>query len=103
MVGRWGMSERIGPIAVLPSDGDGLWLPGASETSADMQRLVDEEVHNLVEDAHKDATELLRAHRDQLESLAQALLKAETLDMIDAYTAAGLTTQMPEPEPNAVA
>ncbi len=103
MVGRWGMSERIGPVAVLPSDGDGLWLPGASETSADTQRVVDEEVHNLVEDAHKDATELLRAHRDQLESLAQALLKAETLDMIDAYTAAGLTTQMPEPEPNAVA
>ncbi len=103
MVGRWGMSERIGPIAVLPSDGDGVWLPGASETSADTQRLVDEEVHNLVEDAHKDATELLRTHRDQLESLAQALLKAETLDMIDAYKAAGLTAQMPEPEANAVA
>ncbi len=103
MVGRWGMSERIGPIAVLPSDGDGLWLPGASETSADTQRLVDEEVHNLVEDAHKDATELLRTHRDQLESLAQALLKAETLDMIDAYNAAGLATEMPEPETNAVA
>ncbi len=103
MVGRWGMSERIGPIAVLPSDSDGLWLPGASETSADTQRLVDEEVHNLVEEAHKDAIELLNTHRDQLESLAQALLKAETLDMIDAYAAAGLTTEMPEPEANAVA
>ena len=34
MVGRWGMSEAIGPLAVLPSDGVGPFLPGASETSA---------------------------------------------------------------------
>ncbi len=28
MVGRWGMSEAIGPIAVLPADGEGPFLPG---------------------------------------------------------------------------
>ena len=33
MVGRWGMSDAIGPIAVLPADGQGPLLPGASETS----------------------------------------------------------------------
>ena len=33
MVGRWGMSDKIGPITVLPSDGSGPLLPGASETS----------------------------------------------------------------------
>ena len=33
MVGRWGMSPAIGPVAVLPSEGDGPLLPGVSETS----------------------------------------------------------------------
>ena len=33
MVGRWGMSDKLGPITVLPSDGQGPLLPGASETS----------------------------------------------------------------------
>jgi len=43
-----------------------------------------------VEDAHKDATELLRAHRDQLRVAPQALLKAETLDMIGRLHRRGL-------------
>ena len=34
MVGRWGMSPAIGPIAVLPADGQSPLLPGVSETSA---------------------------------------------------------------------
>jgi cell division protease FtsH len=90
MVGRWGMSEAVGPIAVLPADGEGPFLPGASETSESTQRLVDEEVRKLVENAHEQVTRLLTEHRDQLESLTQALLKAETLDALDAYTAAGV-------------
>ena len=90
MVGRWGMSEEIGPVAVLPSDGAGLLLPGVSETSEETQRLVDAEVRRLVESAHEEATQLLDQHRDQLESLARALLAAETLDAVDAYAAAGV-------------
>jgi cell division protease FtsH len=90
MVGRWGMSEAIGPIAVLPADGQGPLLPGVSETSEETQRQIDEEVHRLVEASHEEVTRLLTDHRDQLESLAQALLKAETLDGLDAYAAAGV-------------
>jgi cell division protease FtsH len=96
MVGRWGMSDLIGPVAVLPSDGAGPWLPGVSETSQETQRVVDEEVHRMVEEAHAEATKLLSAHRDQLESLARALLAAETLDMVDAYAAAGLPAHVEE-------
>jgi len=97
MVGRWGMSEVLGPIAVLPADGEGPFLPGASETSESTQRLVDEEVRKLVERAHEQVTRLLSEHRDQLESLAQALLKVETLDAIDAYAAAGVPAHIEEP------
>jgi cell division protease FtsH len=90
MIGRWGMSDAVGPIAVLPADGQGPLLPGVSETSEATQRLIDEEVHRLVETSHEEATRLLVEHRDALENLAQALLKAETLDAVDAYAAAGV-------------
>jgi cell division protease FtsH len=99
MVGRWGMSETIGPIAVLPDEGQGMLLPGASETSQETQRVVDSEVHALVESAHQEVTRLLEEHRDQLEGLAQALLKAETLDAPDAYAAAGVPMREQEPTP----
>jgi cell division protease FtsH len=90
MVGRWGMSDAIGPIAVLQSDGQGPYLPGASQTSEATQHLIDEEVRRIVEESHEEVSRLLVEHREQLESLAQALLKAETLDAKDAYAAAGV-------------
>ena len=99
MVGRWGMSEAIGPIAVLPDEDRGPFLPGAHETSESTQHLLDEEVRRLVESAHEEVTRLLGDHRAQLESLAQALLKAETLDAPDAYAAAGVPEHQAQPLP----
>jgi cell division protease FtsH len=97
MVGRWGMSDAVGPIAVLRADEQGPLLPGASETSEATQRLLDEEVRRLVEGAHQEVTRLLTESRDQLDALAQALLKAETLDALDAYAAAGVPVRGEEP------
>jgi cell division protease FtsH len=96
MVGRWGMSDAIGPVAVLAADGQGPFLPGVSETSEETQRQVDEQVRLLVESSHDHVTRLLTDHRDQLEGLAQALLKAETLDALDAYAAAGVPAHTEE-------
>jgi cell division protease FtsH len=93
MVGRWGMSRTIGPIAVLPQDGFGPLLPGVSETSEATQRLIDEEVRRIVESAHAEVTELIRANRANLDTLVAALLEHETLDEADAYAAAGLTRE----------
>jgi cell division protease FtsH len=97
MVGRWGMSDAIGLVTVLPSDGHGPLLPGAGETSEATQQLVDDEVRRLTDTAHTDVTELLMAHRDQLDSLAAALLQSETLDGIDAYHAAGMPMRAADP------
>jgi cell division protease FtsH len=91
MVGRWGMSEAIGPIAVLPQEGQSMLLPGVSETSEKTQQLVDDEVHQIVDTAHREVLTLLGEHRTQLDDLVDALLKHETLDQADAYAAAGLT------------
>jgi cell division protease FtsH len=97
MVGRWGMSEAIGPIAVLPADGEGPFLPGVSATSESTQRLVDEEVRRTIDAAHREVTSLLTEHREQLESLAQALLASETLDGLDAYAAARVPVSQQQP------
>ncbi len=96
MVGRWGMSERIGPVAVLPSDADGPFFPGTSETSPDMAKTIDDEVARIVGEAHEAVTALLTEHRGQLEHLARELLAHETLDGLDAYSAAGVAAPPPE-------
>jgi len=98
MVGRWGMSEKVGPITVLPGDGQGPSYPGSSETSPHAQELIEEEVHRIVEDAHAEVTQLLTEHRDQLDDLAHALLAAETLDAPAAYAAAGVPMRSAELE-----
>ena len=88
MVGRWGMSEAIGPIAVLPRDGSP--FPGVSETSPETQKLVDDEVRRIVAAAHEQVVALLRTNRSKLDALAEALLEHETLDEDDAYKVAGV-------------
>jgi cell division protease FtsH len=88
MVGRWGMSGRVGPIAVLPQDQNGPLLPGAQPASEATQRLVDDEVRRIVEESYAEVRTLLIEHRDQLESLTDALLRDETLDEDAAYDAA---------------
>jgi cell division protease FtsH len=88
MVGRWGMSPAIGPIAVMPSEARGPLLPGSSDVSPDTQRLIDQEVQRIVEESHQAVTSLLTEHREKLESLVAALLENETLDQDAAYAAA---------------
>ena len=91
MVGRWGMSVAVGPVAVLPDprteqpvalDGSGP-APGTRE-------LVDTEVRRLLEECYVQARDTLAQHRDRLEQLTRALLDAETLDAPQAYAAAGV-------------
>lgn len=85
MVGRWGMSERVGLVSVLDDAGayDGT-------VAVETQALVDIETRRIVDDANRDVEDLLRAERARLDALAEALLEAETLDELDVYTAARL-------------
>jgi cell division protease FtsH len=90
MVGRWGMSEAIGPVAVTDGRSDGLLLPGVSATSEHTQRLVDEEVRRIIDRAEQEAVALLERERSRLDALARALLERETLDQAEAYEIAGV-------------
>jgi cell division protease FtsH len=98
MVGRWGMSDAIGAIAVTDGRDDRLLLPGASPASGPTQQLVDEEVRRIVDGAEDEVTELLKRERGRLEALARALLERETLDQPEAYELAGVELPQPDAE-----
>ncbi|MFJ7591127.1 ATP-dependent zinc metalloprotease FtsH [Streptomyces sp. NPDC097617] len=88
MVGRWGMSERIGRLTAIPSDGQSPYGLSAAPATLDA---VDHEMRRIVDECYLEACRLLRDHRDRLDALAQALLANETLDEPAAYAAAGIT------------
>jgi cell division protease FtsH len=98
MVGRWGMSEVIGPVAVLPRSADGPLFPGNDGASAETRAMVDSEVRRIVDDCYAQAITTLQAERPRLDALAGALLQRETLDEPDIYTVVGLT-RPPLPAP----
>jgi cell division protease FtsH len=97
MVGRWGMSDQVGPIAVTDGRQDGVLLPGAMPASEPTQELVDQEVRRIVDESERDVINLLEEHREQLDALANALLERETLDQQEAYDVAGVP--LPEEDP----
>ena len=101
MVGRWGMSDAIGPIAVTDGRQEGMLLPGATPGSGPTQELVDKEVRRIVDEAEDEVIELLQQERDRLEALATALLERETLDQLDAYEVAGVPLTPADPDPTA--
>ena len=90
MVGRFGMSDEIGFLAVLPQEGYGSY-PGYSEVSERTRQRIDEEMKRVVGEAHDQALQLLSENRERLEALADALFRAETLEGPDAYAAAGVS------------
>ena len=86
MVGRWGMSERVGSVSVLPSEGD----PRMAGISEAMLAAVDEEVRRIVDECYAEARRVLRANRNKLDAIVRELLLHETLDEPDIYAAAGI-------------
>jgi len=92
MVLRWGMSDKLGPISFVAPQDQG--LPPAFQHqpySEATSELIDAEVRRIVEESHGEADRLLAQHRDKLEALAQALLKAESLNEKEIRDVTGLT------------
>ncbi|ATZ24212.1 ATP-dependent zinc metalloprotease FtsH [Streptomyces lavendulae subsp. lavendulae] len=88
MAGRWGMSERVGRLTAIPSDGQSPYGLAAAPATLDA---VDHEMRRIVDECYEEACRVLREHRPQLDALAEALLAHETLDEKAAYAAAGIT------------
>jgi cell division protease FtsH len=86
MVGRWGMSDRIGPVSAFPLEGD----PRMAGTSDALLDAVDQEVRQIIDACYAEARRLLRDHRHQLDAIVAELLAKETLDEAEVYAAAGI-------------
>lgn len=85
MIKTWGMSELLGPISYGEDSGgtDYYALPTEREYSEKTAQEIDQEIKTLVDEAYRMAKTVIETNRDKLESIAQALLKYETLDADD--------------------
>jgi cell division protease FtsH len=95
MVGRWGMSERIGTLSVLPAEGD----PRLAGISDGLLDAVDEEVRRITDECYAEARRLLRENRDRLDAIVAELLAHESLDEREIYAAARIERAAATPSP----
>lgn len=84
MITHWGMSERLGPVAFR--DGEehpflGREMAEPRRFSEHTARIIDEEVVRILREAFERAEQMLTKHRAKLDTLAAALVEAETLDL----------------------
>jgi cell division protease FtsH len=85
MVTRYGMSEKMGPMA-LESDGGRPMFGGAGLSGEYSERVaaeIDAEVKAIVDGAYKKAEDILTTHRKALDAIAVALVEVETLERED--------------------
>ncbi len=84
MVMRWGMSDKIGTISYSdrgsPFQGIGNAEFGNREYSEETAKTIDEEVHDIVEDAYAQVVALLTKYRPTLDRVAQELRRHEVID-----------------------
>jgi len=86
MVTRFGMSDRLGPVALGRSQGGmflGRDIAAERDFSEDTAAAIDEEVSDLVAVAYKRATCVLIDNRSVLDELAEMLVEKETVDADD--------------------
>lgn len=82
MVTQYGMTEKIGAIKLGTSDSEpflGRDYGHQRDYSENVAGIVDSEIHNLIENAHQEAFDILVANREILDSLVVELLERETL------------------------
>ena len=94
MVCIYGMSEKIGLAHTARQQNgahlgptDGAFQRDCSEETA---RDIDEEVKRILDDCYAEAKDILAAHRDQLDLVADELLRRETLDRNTFYRLLGM-------------
>lgn len=81
MVTRWGMSDLIGPVALVDGGGKPQWgvveEKGYSEI---VSAKIDSEVSRIINDGIKSAEKVLTEHKKALKAIAQKLIEVETLE-----------------------
>ena len=100
MVTKWGLSDRMGPLAYSEEEGEvflGRSVTQHKNVSDDTSHAIDEEIREFIDRNYKRAEVLLNENIDILHSMTDALMKYETIDVgqIDALMARGT---VPDPK-----
>lgn len=83
MVTRFGMSDRLGPVALGRQQGNmflGRDIAAERDFSEETAATIDDEVRNLVDQAYRRAKAVLTSNRSVLDKLAEMLIEKETVD-----------------------
>jgi cell division protease FtsH len=83
MVTRFGMSDRLGPVALGRQQGNmflGRDIAAERDFSEETAAAIDDEVRNLVDQAYRRARSVLLENRHVLDQLAAMLIERETVD-----------------------
>ena len=86
MITKFGMSDKIGPVALGQSQGGmflGRDMSATRDFSEDTAATIDVEVSELVDIAYKRATKVLIDNRGVLDEMASMLIEKETIDTED--------------------
>ncbi|MCB1925707.1 MAG: ATP-dependent zinc metalloprotease FtsH, partial [Gammaproteobacteria bacterium] len=83
MVTKWGLSDRMGPLAYGEDEGEvflGRTVTQHKALSDDTAHAIDEEVRAFIDRNYERAAKILDEYKDKLHAMAAALMKYETID-----------------------
>ncbi len=81
MVARYGMSDKMGPIAFVASAQRAMFGEGVEgEQSEQVAAAIDDEVRKIIDGAYKKAEEVMKKHRPVLDAIAAKLIEVETIE-----------------------
>ena len=85
MVARWGMSEKVGPVAYEDSESlvMGQLMPATKPYSEEMLAVLDAETKRIIDEALTKARDVITTHRKTLDSIADKLMEVETIERKD--------------------
>jgi len=85
MVTRWGLSDRLGPLAYSEEEGEvflGRSVTKHKSVSEETSHLIDEEIRSFIDRNYERAERLLKENMEKLHAMADALMKYETIDRL---------------------
>lgn len=83
MVTKWGLSERLGPLAYSEEEGEvflGRSVTQHKSVSEETAHTIDEEIRSVIDRNYERAEKILKENEDILHAMATALMKYETID-----------------------
>lgn len=83
MVTKWGLSQRLGPLAYSEEEGEvflGRSVTQHKSVAEDTARVIDEEIRSVIDKNYERAESILKENIDILHAMSDALMKYETID-----------------------